>query len=66
MGVHHGTHGELLLIVISRSERHWSRAGYPLRISRGGVLLAMVGRDQKVEETQGLNGRCNKWVPDSL
>ena len=30
VGVHHGTHGELLLVVGSRSERHWSRTGYPL------------------------------------
>ena len=30
VGVHHGMHGELLLIVGSRSERHWSRTGYPL------------------------------------
>ena len=27
------------------------------------VLLAMAGRYQKVEETQGLNSRCNKWGP---
>ena len=27
VGVHHGTPGELLLVVGSRSERHWSRAG---------------------------------------
>ena len=26
VGVHHGTHGELLLVIGSRSERHWSRA----------------------------------------
>jgi len=31
-----------------------------------GVLLAMAGRYQKVEETQGLNGRCNKWGPAGL
>jgi hypothetical protein len=31
-----------------------------------GVLLAILGRDRKVEETQGLNGRCNKWGPDGL
>ena len=29
VGVHHGMHGELLLVVGSRSEHHWSRAGYP-------------------------------------
>jgi hypothetical protein len=29
VGVHHGMHGELLLIVVSRSERHGSRTRYP-------------------------------------
>ena len=53
VGVHDSMHGELLLIIVTSSERHWSRAGYPLRISRGGVLLAMVGHDRKVEDTQG-------------
>jgi len=43
VGVHHGTHGELLLVVDSRSKRHWSRAGYPLRISRGGCASCIGG-----------------------
>ena len=47
VGVHHGTHGELLLVVGSRSERHWSRAGYPLRISRGGCASCNGGARSK-------------------
>ena len=43
VGVHHGMHGELLLVVGSRSERHWSHAGYPLRISRGGCASCNGG-----------------------
>ena len=42
VGVHHDTHGELL-VVGSRSECHWSRAGYPLRISRGGCASCNGG-----------------------
>ena len=31
VGVHHGMHGELLLVVGSHSERHWSHAGVATR-----------------------------------
>jgi hypothetical protein len=43
VGFHHGMHGELLLVVGSRSERHWSRAGYPLRICHGGCASCNGG-----------------------
>ena len=47
VGVHHVTHGELLLVVSSRSERHWSRAGYPLRISHGVCASCNGGERSK-------------------
>ena len=47
VGVHHGTHGELLLVVGSRSEHHWSGAGYPLRISHGGCASCNGGARSK-------------------
>ena len=47
VGVHHRTQCELLLVVGSRSERHWSRAGYPLRICRGGCASCNGGARSK-------------------
>ena len=47
VGVHHGMHDELLLVIGNCSERHWSRAGYPLRISRGGCASCNGGARSK-------------------
>ena len=47
VGVHHDTHGELLLVVGSLPERYWSRTGYPLRISSGGCASFNGGARSK-------------------
>ena len=47
VGFHHGTHGELLLVVGSCSERHWSSAGYPQRICHGGCASCNGGARSK-------------------